>query len=185
MSDLLEQIGITKEELINRIVDKALGITADYKQTGEESWDDIPLSKVVDKKIEVAMGNMVEKMSGKIHDRIDRIMDAKIEEIFTTPFQRTDKWGAKIGEPTAIRDSIYADATSYWTTKVDNQGKPSSGGYGDTTVERSVFYARKVMTEVYDKELVKTVKEMADDLKKKIPATIAKEISDAVVKHLR
>jgi hypothetical protein len=35
--DILEQVGITKEELIDRIVEKALGITADYKQTGEET----------------------------------------------------------------------------------------------------------------------------------------------------
>ena len=185
MNDFLDQVGITKDELIDRIVDKALGITADYKQTGEESWENIPLSSVVDKKIEQAMNNLIDKMKEQIQSRIDNIMSQKIEEVFTIPFQRTDRWGKSIGEPTTIRDMIFDDANSYWTTKVDRDGKPDNSSYGTELTERAIFYARKVMTEVYDKELTKTVRDMAEDMKKKIPATIAKEISDAVVKHLK
>ena len=184
MSDILSQIGITKEELIDRIVDKALGITADQNQNGEGSWEGVPFSRVVDQKITAAIGNLVQNMTGKIQDRIDQTMMVKIEEVFTTPFQRTDRWGKIIGEPTTIRDLIYDDAKAYWTTKVDATGKVDNSGYGDR-IERAVFYAKMVMTQVYDAELKTTVKKMAEDLKSMIPVTIAQEISSAVVKHLK
>ena len=74
MNNMLEQIGITKEELIERIVNKALGTTADYRQTGEETWVEIPFSDVVDKKITNAIGNIVESMKPLIGTRIETIM---------------------------------------------------------------------------------------------------------------
>ena len=93
MNDLLDQIGITKEELIDRIVEKALGSTADCRQTGEESWDDIPLSAVVDQKITEAIGNLVESMKPFIKGRIEEIMDAEVGRVFLLPFQPVDHWG--------------------------------------------------------------------------------------------
>src|SRR4030042_6995113 len=104
--DILEQVGITKDELIDRIVEKALGITADYRQTGAESWEDIPLSSVVDKKITDAIGNLVESMKPLITGRIEAIMTDKIEEIFVAPFQKTNQWGEKIGETPTSKDII-------------------------------------------------------------------------------
>jgi hypothetical protein len=41
------------------------------------------------------------------------------------------------------------------------------------------------MKEYYDKELVGAVKEMAKDLKNKIPETISEEITKTVLKHLK
>jgi hypothetical protein len=185
MSDILSQVGITKEELIDRIVDKALGITADTRQTGEESWDDIPLSKVVDKKVEVAIGNLIETFTGHIKTRIDAIMDAKIELVFTTPIQRLDLWGSKIGEPVALRDMIYDEAKNYWLQKVRDNGEViKQGDYNREGTERAVYFARKVMTDVYSKELTDTVKTMAEDLKNRIPKTIGDEITKTVLKHL-
>lgn len=182
--DLLEQVGITKDELIDRIVDKALGITADHRQTGEETWEDIPLSSVVDAKITSAIGSLVDKMKPMIEGRINEIMNAEIEKVFTSPFQPVTRWGEPKGEMTTIRDIIAKEATDYWSKKVDSSNGKEYTGFGNGE-ERAVYYARKVMSEFYEKELVKTVKKMAEDLKSKIPETIAKEISETVIKHLR
>lgn len=184
MNDMLEQIGITKDELINRIVDKALGITADYRQTGEESWDEIPLSSVVDKKIEDAIGNLVGAMKPLIQERINSIMMEKIEEVFSKPFQPVNNWNEPKGDPTTIRDLIASEARTYWTAKVDANGRSDGSSYGDKQ-DRAAFFAKKVMTEYYEKELVSTVKKMAEELKAKIPATISQEIASTVIKHLK
>lgn len=181
--DILEQVGITKEEIIDRIVEKALGMTADYKQTGEESWEDIPLSSVVDKKITDAIGNLVGSMKKTIQERIEEIMTAEVEKVFTLPFQPVTQWGEKKGELTTIRDIIAKEASDYWNKIVDERGNPDNQ-YGNKQT-RAVFHARQIMTEYYDKELVATVKEMAEDLKKKIPDTIAGEIVKTVGKYLK
>jgi hypothetical protein len=78
---------------------------------------------------------------------------------------------------------IADEARVYWTTKVDRNGN-SSDGYGDKT-ERAIYYARKIMSEYYEKELVSVVKQMASDLKAKIPETISEEITKTVLKHLK
>ena len=179
--DILEQIGITKEELIERIADRALGIAADYRQTGEESWSDIPLSDVVDKKIRASIDKLMDGLQGRITERVDQIMVQKMEEVFTAPFQRTDRWGDKIGNPTTIREMIADQAAAYWNVSVDSSGKPTS--YNGT--ERAKWYASQVMEGFYKSELQREVVAMADAMKKAIPATIAKEISDTVLKYLK
>ena len=85
MQDLFEQIGITKEELIDRIVDKALGMAADYRQTGEESWEDIPLSEVVD-------------------DKITKVEITANKKTFVSP--NTD-WATRIREETKLKPTMF------------------------------------------------------------------------------
>lgn len=180
--NFLEQVGITKEELIEKIVNRALGITAAFGHTGEECWEDVPFSDVVDKKIDTAIGNLIEQLEPKIQARIDEIMNKKMNDVFVSPFQPLNKWGDKIGEVTTIRDLIALEASKYWTEKVDENGNVSDSY--NNKMSRSTFYAHKVMTEVYDKELVSEVKKLASEMKAKIPATIADEISKTVVKYL-
>lgn len=179
--DILEQIGITKEELIERIADRALGIAADYKQTGEESWSDIPLSAVVDKKIKDSIDRLVQGLQGVITERVDQIMVQKMDEVFSTPFQRVDRWGQAVGNPTTIRDLVAEEATRYWSVKVDQYGKEST--YNG--VDRAQWYASKVMEDFYKSELQAEVRKMAEAMKKAIPATISKEISETVAKYLK
>ena len=167
MNNILEQIGITKEELIERIVNKALGITADHRQTDEETWVEIPFSDVVDKKITNAIGNIVESMKPLIETRIETIMTEQINKVFTEPFQPVTRWG---------------EAKEYWSKNVDDSGKVNNG-YG-TKTPRSIYYARKVMEDHYKTELATEVKKMATEMKARIPATIAEEISKTVTKYL-
>ena len=183
MQNILEQIGITKEELIDRIVDKALGMSADYSQRGEDSWDEIPFSKVVDAQITKAIGDLILKMSPVIERRVEEVLTAEADKVFLMPFQRRDRFGEAVGEPTTIKNIIADSAEKYWTTLVGSDGK-TGPSYGDKK-ERAEFYAVKVMTEYYDKELVGVVREIAKELKSRIPKTIADEISKTVTSYLK
>lgn len=180
--DILTQIGITKEELIDRIVDTALGITAGYEQTGHESWEELPLSEVVDKKIETAIGKLVDRLKDQIEKQIDKIMAQKIEEVFNAPFQRTNQWGDKIGEPTTIRDMVANEAINYWNQKVDDDGKTSKYNSKQTMAE---YHAKQVVKKVYDTELAAAVEVMIKDFRAKIPDTIGEIMAKTVVKYFK
>ena len=184
MSTIFEQIGITQEELIERIVDKALGCTAEYKQTGEESWEDLPFSEVVDNKISKALSGIIDALKPAIQEKIDCLIEKEVEKVFTSPFQRVDRWGEPKGKPITIRDIIATETQDYWSTIVDHNGKPSSEYHSDKQ-QRSVYYAKKVMTQVYDKELVSVVQNIAKDLKSRIPATIADEMTKTIKNYLK
>ena len=181
--DILEQVGITKEELIERIVTRALGIAAALEQTGEESWEEVPFSDVIDKKVNSAIGNFIEQFRPMIQFRINEIMNQKMNEVFEAPFQPVDKWGNKKGDETTIRDLIALDAKNYWSEKVDENGKVSDSY--NNKMSRSTFYAHKVITEFYNKELVSEVKKLASEMKAKIPATISEEISKTIIGYLK
>jgi hypothetical protein len=159
-----------------------LGITAKVNQTDEESWEDVPLSEVVNENIEKAIGDLVEKAVGTIQEKIDAIIKEKIESVFNAPFIPVDRWGEQVGESTTIRDMIAKEALDYWNTCVDKNGTKNT--YGANT-PRAVFYARLVMEEFYNKELVNAVKVMATELKARIPKTISDEITKTVLNHLK
>ena len=181
--DILEQIGITKDELINRIVDRALGITAGYEQTGEESWQEIPFSSVVDEKIEKSIGNLIDSMKSKIQTQIDIIMLKKIEEVFKAPFQPVDRWGDKKGEVTTIKDMIANEAQDFWAQKVDEDGRRYDG-YG-SKLTMAQYHAKKVIKEFYDSQLKIEVDKMVKDFRSKIPETIGQEMAKSVTKYFK
>lgn len=183
MDNILEQIGITREELIERIVNKALGLATDYKSTAPESWEEVPFSEVVDRNIGKAIGNLIDTMTPLLQDRINDIINRETEKIFNSPFQRVDSWGKPIGDPISVRDMIKEITTKYWDTAVNDKGEPVSS-YGQR-VSRAEYYAGKVMREYYNKQLVGEVEKMAAELRDKIPETISSEISKSVLKYLK
>lgn len=185
--DILEQVGITKEELIERIVERALGVAADYRQTGCENWQDIPLSEVVDKKITEAIGNLVKKFEEKIETRVDEITNAEVNKLLEKPFQPVNEWGEAKGEKTTVKQIIVNYASGYWDVKIGSDGKPVREGvyHYDNLLTRGEAYAQKVVKDIFTSVVEKQVKEIASDLAAKIPETIGSEISKMVVKHLR
>jgi hypothetical protein len=183
MSDLLTQLGITKDDLIDRVVDKVLGFTSGHIQTGEDMWEDVPLAKEIDNKIHSAIGSLVKAAEPMIQSRITTIMDAQVEAIFSAPFYRRDQWGGQTGVPTTIRDMIYEQSEKYWITEVDENGKVGNGY--SKKMARAEWYAMGVMKKVYDSELTEVVKKMADELAARIPKTIGDEITKTVIKHLK
>lgn len=185
MSNLLEQLGITREEVIDRIVNKALGLNSDSKQVGKDEWETVPFSEVVDQKIEQAIGNILESAKTVIQNKIFETVDREAKKVFDSPFQMVNRFGEPTGDLITIRDLIANESLDYWNTEVDEKGQPVKGGYYSVKIKRSQYYARKIMTEVFDKELVTEVKKMAIELKNKIPSTISEEISKIVTSYLK
>jgi hypothetical protein len=180
MSDLLEQLGITREEVIDKIVNKALGAVASYRQTGEETWEDIPLHTTVDKKIKQSIDGLMESMKVQINGRIDEILANEISRIFSGPFQQVNTYGEPVGELTTVREMIMNFAKNYWNDRVDSNGKPA-GQYVQKAMTRAEFQAKAVIDETYKTLLSTSVTSMMEEIKKEIPDTIAKELAQKIV----
>lgn len=181
---LLEQLGITKAEMLERITDRALGIAADHRQTGEESWEDIPFSSVVDRNIKAAIERLVASMESKISERIDSLLNEKMIEVFERAYQPVDRWGNPVGPMTTVRDRIMDMAESYWMEPVDSGGKRDYSGYLDRK-KRFEWAVERCIADVMNNEIRQAATTLAADLKAKIPQAIGKEISDTVVKYLK
>lgn len=183
MDDLLKQLGITREEIIDRITSKALGLAADQVQGEDGEWQDVAFCQVAEKKIEEAIKNLIKNLQPTIQQKIDQLVTARTEEIFLKPFQPVNEWGEKQGEPTTIKDMISKEAIKFWECAVDDNGDVTKYGSGKQT--RAAYYAKKVTRDYYSQELTHEIKKMALEIKNKIPATIADEIREAIFKYLK
>lgn len=185
--DILEQVGITKEELIERIVDRALGTTADYSQVDTDRWEELPLAEVVDKKITDAIGSLIKKFEEKINARVDEITSAKVNDLLDKPFQPVDEWGQPKGEKTTVKQIIVKYASDYWDVKVGTDGKPAREGvyHYDSLPTRGEMYAQKVVKELFTSAVERQVKELASTLFEKIPEALGAEINKLVIRHLK
>jgi hypothetical protein len=185
MSDILQQLGLKKEEIIDIIVNRALNLPADYRSNGENSWESIPFHEVIDTKINKAISNLIQESMTAIQIKIDQIVERETSKIFNSPFQPVDRFGAPVGNPTTVKDIIADTIAKYWNVRVNSEGKEVKGyAPSSSYMTRAEFYAIKVTTDFFDKEIVKEIKKMAEEFRNKIPETIGDEISNMVKKHL-
>lgn len=174
--NLLEELGITKEELIERTIGKILELPSGFQQTGEEEYVEVSIHKEVKQQVNSMIKGIVESSKGVIQKAIDDAIRENVEAVFSKPFCKIDRFGDQQGETTTIRAMIADEATAYWTKKVDSNGNDVNGYCNSPTI-RAEYYAKKFMEEFYSTELRKFAEGMAKEVKEKIPAAFAEEVA--------
>lgn len=185
----IESLGITEEELQQRVVERIAGLAMtkivegyDYDDEQVFRYDGASaLSKDLDKLIK-------EKIDAKVNEIADAHVLPGVESMVENlTLQETNRWGEKVGEPVTFIEYLIHRAENYMTEKVDYNGKSKSeaGSYswsGTQTrvshlVEKHLHYsienamkaAVKNANDVIVKGLNETVKiklkEVADGLK--------------------
>jgi len=152
---LLQELGIDKVEIINRVIE----IIAD-KVSSDIEYD---FKKSIKQKSE----QIVEKRIGEI-----------VDEATTKAFQPITVWGEKKGEPTTIRDMLENNVQNWWSAKVDNSGNPSTS-YGGTP--RAEWQAQKIVREVVTKEMQNELNAVIADAK----VQLSKAMSDKLTEYLK
>lgn len=189
MDNIIDQLGITREEIIDIIVNKALGekaksLSDEFDPENGDSWENFPYLEDVDKQIREIIRTYIKNRTEGIENQINKIMEEEIDKVFKLSYQPVNQWGEKLGGITTIRDVIANEATKYWSVIVNDRGEPASYLSG-CDMSRAHYHAKKVIKDHYDKELVTVVKKMAEEFKNMIPATIASEITNTVIKYLK
>ncbi len=128
MSFDLESLGITKEELQQRVIDRA--VERIFETTGiDEDGDDFietsPFAGRLEKAVKAAIDDRVAEIAEK---HVLPITGDLVENIV---LQATNKWGEKTGQPVTFREYMIARAENYLTEQVDYQGKTKgeAGGF--------------------------------------------------------
>lgn len=134
----LESLGITKEELtervVNAIADDLLYARSEEDEGGERQWFGssalkAELDKILKQRIDDAVRNTAEKY---VFPRVDEIINALV-------LQETTKWGEKKGDPLSFTEYMVARAEAYLADDVDSYGRSkqeckeaNSSWYGST-----------------------------------------------------
>jgi hypothetical protein len=179
--EILTALGITREDVLDKAINYLVELPSDYRRVSEEDWISSPLYKSLDIRIDNEVNSMLKKMSVSINERLEKMMQEKIDETFNLPFQRTDCWGDPIGKKTSIREIIKERADSYLSEKVDNDGKNSD--YGKFT--RAELLARNIIENEFNAQIKCEIENIALQLKNRIPKTISEEISKVVLNYIK
>lgn len=145
LSDVLSAVGLTQEDLQNRIVSQICDQLLSSMQSGEDGEESYvgrsPLYTQLNAEIKKQIDVAVER-AGKefIEPRVN-------EMIKSTTIQLTNKYGEKQGSPKTFVEYVADLAEQYMNERVDADGKSitNSYGMGRTEQTRAMFLIDKYM----------------------------------------
>ncbi len=181
--NLLTELGITKDELIERTVCKILEIPSNAGVDDYGEFIELSIHEEVKKQVNDSIKSVIEQSKEVIQNTIDEAIKKNVEEAFTKPFYPLDNWGRpKSEKPTTIYDLIADEAKDFWNQTVNNRGEVVKS-YSEKQT-RAEYYAKKVMKEFYTKELERSAKSLVEEVREKIPDTFADEIAKSFKRYL-
>lgn len=179
----LEELGLTKEELQNRVIDKITeSVLGGFDSEGD--WSGSGLQKHMDKMIQKTIEDAVRTLGDK------HVLPIVTERLESLCIQQTNNWGEKKGGPVSFVEYLVQRADHYMQEGVnsDGRGKEESGNYNwskdssritylvnkhihyniETAMKTIIKDANKTLTE----GLAATVKIQLEDIAKRIAVNV-------------
>lgn len=163
-TEQLQQLGITKEEILERITDRILS-----DGMGEEGF-------------EHAKREIVKGYKEGIEKAINHVISKECAEALTMEFQPVNMWGEKTGQPTTVRDLFVKKCQDWWTQKVDGAGNPTTDSYGRKTMVQ--FQVEKAVAEIANNEMKAAMQSVVADAKAALANSIGNYVRDHVAKKI-
>ena len=120
MSIDLQALGITTDELQERIVSRAVERLFEVSGMDEDGYDVIQSSPLAGR-LEKAIKAAVDKRVGEIAER--HVLPITGELVENIVLQATNQWGEKTGEPVTFREYLIKRADNYLREEVNYEGK--------------------------------------------------------------
>lgn len=173
----LEALGVSTEDLTDRIVDQAVNALLYSNGFNPETEEEVTYES---------------KFKREIENKIQKTVDAKIaaiaaqhilprvgELIEAANMVQTNKWGEAKSAPMSFKEYIAHRADAYMCEEVDINGK--SKGEGDSYSWRSCGPRLSVLMRSYIKDSMETAaKSAVNDINKVIAKNIEKAAKDAI-----
>lgn len=126
--DLIATLGLTPEELQDRIIERAVSTlleTTQYDEDGDSFTDHSPLAQRLQKLVKETIDAKIAEIAEK------HILPNVSSYIENVKLQQTNKWGEKQGEPVTFIEYLTQRAEAYMVEEVSHDGKTKGeSGYG-------------------------------------------------------
>lgn len=166
MSTELELLGITQEDLIDRVVNRIVD--------NAESVQD-----VIDRVEYEIKGKIDEVIKTRLSDRIDAVLAEMAIRVMDETIDPVDIWGKQVGGPTTIRQMLHQKSMDFWNVTVDSNGKPTE--YGREKQPRHKFLIAQISKEQFEEAVKENASEVVDAfraaMKEESGAWVAKYIN--------
>lgn len=179
---LIESLGLNKEEIMNRIVNQAVtklfqDVEIVFDHHDEEEYESSTPTKF---KTDLAK---------RIRDRVDTVINAKIENVVIPRFTKliddmiltqTNAWGEQRGEQVTFTEYVTASADNYLQEPVDFKGipKPDERSYSwkaDQT--RLLHMVSSHLQSTIERGMKDAVKKLIDSLDETLQCQVQREMA--------
>lgn len=125
MSIDLSVLGITAEELQNKIIDKAVATLLAEDIGYDEDGEECPVESAMRRRVRAAVEQRAEAEVTRIVDKIgDEIVAPKVEALIEgMAFQKTNQWGEAKEPARTWREELIQRAENYLSEQVNYNGK--------------------------------------------------------------
>lgn len=111
----IEELGITQEELQQRVVDAIVtSVCDDVEEDGASRF-------FRELKLEVQ-----KQVTARVSIALDASLGAAINDVLTGVYQPVNEWGEPKGKPTCLREMVQEKAARFVSETVDKDFKPST-----------------------------------------------------------
>lgn len=164
----IEELGITQEELQQRVVDAIVTSVCDDVE------EDVASRFFRELKLEVQ-----KQVTARVSIALDASLGAAINDVLTGVYQPVNEWGEPKGKPTCLREMVQAKAARFITETVDKEFKPSNYD-AMPRIDRMVKdHVEKAVGFEIKRELEKAV----DAEKARLQLKVAQVIVDRILKN--
>ena len=160
----LEDIGITKEDILSRVAESLI------EQMTEEARANI--ARFVNDEVKTAVRSQVSAI----------IMDTA-RKTFDGTFQPINHYGEAVGEPTTIRDMFVKQAKEWWSLKVDSSGRPTQDSYGNKQT-MAQFHAKEAMDLVVRETMKTQFEPLIADARQQLAGAFTQAIGELVTRTM-
>ena len=160
---IIEALGITKQDVINRAAQELADDYANQESVGGIVRD------MITKRIE-------SEVQSTVRLRIEEALSAQFRELLTSEIVPLDMWGDPVGKPTTIRDQLAARARTFWEERVDKSGSPTT--YGGKPRHEWMF------KEIVGDEFAKAISQNYTDIVGAIKDTMKEDARKQIDKHI-
>lgn len=159
----LEDIGITKEELLEKVAENLVEDLHDGAKRQIEQF-------------------IHEEIKGQIRSQVSAIIMDTARKTFDGTFQPVNCFGEREGEPTTIREMFVQRAKEWWLQKVNSNGEPSTSYGSNKTMAQ--YHADKAMSEVTKEIMNKEFEPLILDARQKLASAFTVSVQELVTKIL-
>lgn len=164
----IESLGITKEDLVDRIVES---VSASVFRAYDDEIS-VRVSKEVNKAISAKVESMV---VAAIQDEIDRCLQVE--------FQPIDVFGASKGQPTTVHGILEQSIQNWWSTSVNSSGKATDRWSSESTT-RAEWYVTTFIRDTIKNALEKDLGGIVSKTKEQVAVAVGKTIAEIVKSNL-
>lgn len=136
------------------------------------------LNNAINKEIEFRVKDKFDNHANRL---IEDFLNKEMEKIVSQRVIPVDIWGTQVGKPTTLRDALAERAKEFWSTKVDEDGKPTTWG----GIPRSERLMRKIMAEEFANAIKTNVHVIVAEFKKALQTDAIKIVTEHIDKLIK